>query len=726
VSGRPDPGRRPSSDPNTLRPIAAATESSGGGADRPCRGAPGGAPFTRIVLLGLGLCIVVALIPGGGALFPLQLAVATALVLVLPGAVILRVLGWPSSHAAALPICVVWSVTALAPGFMLMLAVDGGLVVPVGWLLAVVGFGLLAGRGKPVELDLRVSGPLLWSVGGVLSLSALVWLESQATIGDAIEHVARVRKITELDPPGSLEALGLLPPETGLHPGYGFPLWHAAAGVVTWISGAEEARVFEYWPAVLVVFVVAAVYRAGSAMFNLRAAGAAVVLAYLALYAFPNGGVGYLSQLSYPGYISIFLLWPVVIERTFTYLREGGREPLLTAAAASFVVSAIHPSYVPFMILLPAVFLVARTVMARHRQDLRRLGAMLAAVTVPFLLFLLWLFPVADSASATVEGGTMHFSTLLNTNGDLISLKPEFVTRGGAAAVAGLLLVPLLGAAVRTRAAAFVVGTSVVIVSLLILPWLFTPFADLMSVSQARRLVFYLPLAFALAGGALLFARFRVYAVGGALALGVLFEVLWPGDFQYQLTDPGPGWVAWFAAVGGLAAVAVAALSRLRLSLGGSWVLPIVAAFVLPVAATGIHAATTGPSPNGHRFDELFLSAVEKHVGREDVVLADLRTAYRLTANVPVYVVAVNSGHGGDTVPNRHTERRIDVSKFFDEPLSVEEAWTIVRKWDADWIVTRTTAARPRAFLEQLDPVYRGRTYTLYSVEPRSGASSER
>ena len=34
----------------------------------------------------------------------------------------------------------------------------------------------------------------------------------------------------------------------------------------------------------------------------------------------------------------------------FTYLREGGREPILTIAAASFVVSAVHPSYAPFMI----------------------------------------------------------------------------------------------------------------------------------------------------------------------------------------------------------------------------------------------------------------------------------------------------------------------------------------------------------------------------------------
>lgn len=683
-------------------------------------------PFARIVLAGLVLCVVVFLIPGGGTLFPLQLAAATVGALVLPGAVILRVLGWPSSSAAAVPICAVWSITALAPGFVLMLAVDGGLVVCVGWLLAVVGAGLLAGRGKPVELNLRVSGALLWSVGGLLLLSMLLWFESHATIGDAIEHIARVRKITELDPPRSLEALGLLPPDTGLHPGYGFPLWHAEAAVVTWLTGAEEMDVFEYWPTVLVVFVVAAVYRAGSAMFGSRAAGLAVVLGYLALYAFPKEGVGYFSQLSYPGYISIFLLWPVVVERTFTYLREGGREPLLTAAAASFVVSAIHPSYVPFMILLTGAFLLARAITARHRGDLRRLAAMLAAVTGPFLLFLLWLFPVADSASATVAGGRLHFSTLLNTNGDLVSLKPEFVTRGGAATVAGLLLVPVLGLAARTRAAAFVVAGTVTIVLILIVPWLFEPLAGVMSVSQARRLVFYLPLAFALAGGALLLARFRLFAVAGALGVGMLFEFLWPGDFEYQLTDPGPGWVAWFAALGGLIAVGVAVAKGVRVDLGGAWALPIVAAFVLPVALAGLHEVRTAPAqPDGYQFDERLLSTVEKQIGREDVVLADLRTAFRLTAGAPVYVVAVNKGHGGDTVPNRHDERRADVERFFGEPLAAEDAWSIVRKWDADWILARTKAAHPRALLEQLDPVYRGRTYTLYRVGPASRTSSE-
>ena len=109
-------------------------------------------------------------------------------------------------------------------------------------------------------------------------------------------------------------------------------------------------------------------------MFGCRAAGLATCIGYLGAFAFPIG-VGYFSQISYPGYICIFLFWPLIIDRTFTYLREGGREPIWTAAASSFVVSAAHPSYAPFMILLLGAFLVARFIMARDRtDDLRRLG----------------------------------------------------------------------------------------------------------------------------------------------------------------------------------------------------------------------------------------------------------------------------------------------------------------------------------------------------------------
>ena len=332
-------------------------------------------PFALIVLAGLAVCALASLLPNGGPLTAVKLAIGTWGVLILPGAVILRLLGWPASPAAALPACAAWSVTALAPGFVLMLATGGGVPVIILWLLGVVGAGLLIGRGKPVAMDLRLTPTFFWFAAGVAGFAALMWIGSWNNVGDAVEHIARMRKITDLDPAAHhLDQLGLLPPDTGLHPGYAFPLWHATGAAIVWLTGLDETVMFRFWPTALIPFVAAAVYNAGRQMFGCRAAGLATCIGYLGAFAFPIG-VGYFSQISYPGYICIFLFWPLIIDRTFTYMREGGREPIWTAAASSFVVSAAHPSYAPFMILLLGAFLVARFIMARDRtDDLRRLA----------------------------------------------------------------------------------------------------------------------------------------------------------------------------------------------------------------------------------------------------------------------------------------------------------------------------------------------------------------
>ena len=684
-------------------------------ADRPARRVP----FALAVLVSLAVCALVSLLPNESVLVLVKLAAATYATLVLPGAVILRLLGWPRSPADALPACAAWSVTALAPGFVLMLLSDRGFVVMPLWLLLVIGVGLLVGRGKPVEMDLRLSWSLLWFVGPLVLFSALLWIGSWNNIGDAVEHIARMRKISELDPPRSLDELGLLPPGSGLHPGYAFPLWHATGAVVAWTSGLDDSFVFRFWPSFLVFLVAAAVYRAGRTMFGCRAAGVAAFVAYLGAFAFP-GGVGFFSQLSYPGYAAIFLFWPLVIARTFTFLREGGREPVLTVAAASFVVSAIHPSYAPFMVLLIGAFLIARTVMTRDRGDLRRLAVMVGATTVPFLLFLIWLYPTADASASTVGRASRHFGTLVNTTGDLVSMKAEWVTRGGPAVIAALLLVPLASAATRTRAAAFIGGTSATVILILIVPWLFTPFADILSISQARRFLFYLPFAFALTGGALVLARFRYLAAAGALIAGALLYLAWPGNYSYHLDEPGPAWPAWFAGIGAVVVLAVGAATKLNLRYVGGWAVAIVVAVILPVAATGIRGMPTyRPAPGD--FSEGLLAAVRTYVTRDDIILALPKVGYRLTAKEPVYIVAAAGGHGGDTVVNQHSERRKAADDFFDGDTSPAEAQAIVDRWDVQWVLVRKDLPRwswPQRYLDQFEPVYEDGRYALYPVDP--------
>jgi hypothetical protein len=668
-----------------------------------------------MVLGGIAVCALASLLPSGGAFTLLKLAASTWATLVLPGAVILRLLGWPSSFAAALAGCTAWSVAALAPGFVLMLATGGGVPVIAIWLLAVIGAGLVIGRGKRFEIDVELSRGSL-AFGGAIALFAfLVAIGSWNNIGDAVEHIARMRKITELDPPARhLDELGLYPPGTGLHPGYAFPLWHATGATIVWLSGLEETVMFRYWPSVLMPFIAAAIFDAGRQMFRSAAAGIGVCLGYLGVFAFPIG-IGYFAQVSYPGYICIFLFWPLVVARTFTYLREGGREPILTVAAASFVVSAVHPSYAPYMIMLIAAFLVARTLVTRDRAEVRRLGTMLGAVSVPFLLFLVWLYPIADANASTVDRARTHFQTLVDASGDLVNMKAGWATRGGAVALAALACVPLASAAARRRSAAFIAGTSAAVILTLLVPWFFTPFAEVMSISQGRRLLFFLPWAFALMGGALVLSRLRYTGVALALVAGVMLNQAWPGDFNYHLRAPGPGWLAWFAAGGALVALAAGAAAKLDFRYRERWAVVIVAALILPVAVTGIDGMKTFKGTE--TINNRLLAAVHLYVTRDDVLMAMPKTAYRLDAQAPVYVADVAGGHGGDTVLNHSYERRQDATRLFLDAPGPKEAQEIVDRWDVQWVLVRKDEPYPREYLSRFHPVYEDKLFALYPVD---------
>jgi hypothetical protein len=600
-----------------------------------------------------------------------------------------------------------------------MLLTGRGLLVAVLWLLLVIGVGLVVGRGKPVEMDIRPV-PLLLFGAGVALVSVYVWIGSWTNIGDAVEHIARMRKITELDPPAQhLDQLGLLPPGTGLHPGYAFPLWHAAGGVVVWMSGIEETIMFRFWPSVLLPFIACAVYRAGREVFGCWQAGVATCIGYLGVFAFPFGA-GFFAQVSYPGYIAIFLFWPLIVERTFVFLREGGREPLLTVAASSFVVAAVHPSYGPFVILLIGAFVLTQSLTSREHRDFRRSAEVFGAVTLPFLAFLAWLYPIANSASATVEGGSNHFGSLVDRSGALVNMKPEWVTRGGAVAIAALLFVPLASAATRTRAAAFVASATGVVILILIVPYFFTPFAHVMSISQGRRFLFFLPFAFALTGGALVLARFRYLAVVGAFALGVVLYKVWPGEATYLLKHPGPGWLAWFAGIGGLLVLIAGAARKLNVRYGNMWGLAIVVALVLPTAVTGaIDMRRNKPSPQ--EFSERLLDAVNTYVASSDVVLALPKVGYRLTDRAPVYIVASAGGHGGNTTENQGTARRIAAEDFFDGHTTPAQAQAIVDKWDIQWVLVRKDYPQwswPRRYLARFQPVFENNRYGLYPVDP--------
>ena len=84
-------------------------------------------------------------------------------------------------------------------------------------------------------------------------------------------------------------------------------------------------------------------------------------------------------------------------------------------------------------------------------------------------------------------------------------------------------------------------GGTLAVLGVLLLDHVFAPFADAVSLSQARRLAGFLPFGFALAGGAAVLARLLSYwLLPVALGAGILLEWAWPGDFGYRLKEGGP------------------------------------------------------------------------------------------------------------------------------------------------------------------------------------------
>ena len=152
--------------------------------------------------------------------------------------------------------------------------------------------------------------------------------------------------------------------------------------------------------------------------------------------------------------------------------------------------------------------------------------------------------------------GFEHYTGQLNGSADHFSLAPQVFGRSGAVAVAALLLIPLTALASRRRWAAYVVGGSLAIFAITLVPWLFTPFSDVVSLSQSRRLAGFIPFGFALAGGmGVLAALLGRFAAPLALLAGIVLQWQFPGDFGYTLDQGGPAWATWIAVAGALVAL---------------------------------------------------------------------------------------------------------------------------------------------------------------------------
>ena len=247
------------------------------------------------------------------------------------------------------------------------------------------------------------------------------------------------------------------------------------------------------------------------------------------------------------------------------------------------------------------------------------------------------------------------------------ALRPEIFARGGAVAVAALAVVPLAFFASKRRWAAFVLGGSLVILVLELVPWLFPRFADAISLSQARRAAGFVPFAFAVAGGAAVatcFLRFLVLPV--ALGAGIALQLAYPG-----------GW-------GALALAAGLAFHPYREARG-----PLVAAavflFALPVAVHGFRTWSAAYSSDPSAPTPGLLGALRNEVPKRAVVFSDLETSYRISAYAPVYVASAPPAHVADTKANYPYGRRKATIRYFQTgditiPEQLLATWLVVDK----------------------------------------------
>jgi hypothetical protein len=624
---------------------------------------PGRAASVAGTLALVGLARVV---PAEGVGLAFRLAVAAGLVLLLPGAAVVSRLGRPASLGVALAASLAWSLVLIAAALGLTVAVGASLTLTIALVAAFAVAALLlprpASKNETNRSDRAIAG-----VGAAGALFALaVWRVAGPLQGDALFHAARARKLAELGSLDSLRAVSEFP-DGGLHPGYAFPLWHAVLGLVARVGGVDVTDVVLHLSAVLVPLALVLAYAAGIALFGSWVGGAATAAAQAAVINLAGTQVTSFRLLALPVAASLLLLVPAVLALTFSFLAERRRAHLISLGAASLALAVVHPTYLLFSALVLGGFAGVRLAFVRDRGEARALGLAAAAIVVPAGSYLVWLLPTAAATSAHTPGARerahelFYYSDRVDVVGDGFRLAPDLLISGGAGAVAGLLVIPLAALAWRRRWGAFVLGGSLIVLTAALVPTLFVGLADLVSLSQALRIRYFLPLAFALAGAALLASK---------------------------------------------------ALSRLGAPRGAA-ALALVLALAVPTVA--VRAVQSEGETADDALSPVLVETVRANVKPGDVVLSDPVTSYQIAAYAPVYILAAPLAHVAQTASDRPLERIAEVDGFFSSASAVDRR-ELVDRYDVGWIVVDRARSPSSASFDKVERVFDDGRFALFRV----------
>ena len=192
-----------------------------------------------------------------------------------------------------------------------------------------------------------------------------------------------------------------------------------------------------------------------------------------------------------------------------------------------------------------------------------------------------------------------------------------------------------------------------------------------------------------------------------ALVAGIVFQVLYPGDFGYTLQTGGPALTTWFALVGAIAAL-VAGLRpgrtrERRAALASALVL-------LPTYVHGLTHWTPSDARPANPLSPALVQAVRDRVPVGAVVYADPEASYRLGAVAPVRVCVAPPGHVADTVANRPRARVEEFRRFVQTG-----DLAIPRACGATWLVVDRNRF-PQLSLDS-PVVHRDRRWVLYRLD---------
>ncbi len=170
----------------------------------------------------------------------------------------------------------------------------------------------------------------------------------------------------------------------------------------------------------------------------------------------------------------------------------------------------IHPTYALF-VLIPARRLYGAQAAPSGGRSVAALGAAL----VPSALVVLWLRPLVDETLShnPDAADAARLARPLRRRAGRRARSTTSASRPRCPAEPERLPSPRLrscrwrGLAVRRRWGAFVLGGTVAVLALMLVPELFVRFSNAVSLSQARRAAGFAPLPFAFAGGLALLAR---------------------------------------------------------------------------------------------------------------------------------------------------------------------------------------------------------------------------